>query len=196
MTATIAQKQFNPFIDYRKRTRPDIWHNVPKDEKRENLKALIYSFLMGGGQINRIVSKEKRGPGRHQSFAFKGQRKTKTSAALYNRYYSGDEIGGGHRFTSKPLSDPKPSRDDGAVVKIGSRIRRCDDQIDDKLSVPAEAELLSDQAINESRARDIKQGVKGDYTVSKKVDTGFENIAGKYDKATTRQVLPRWLEAA
>jgi hypothetical protein len=197
MSVTVAQRQFfNPFPDFNKRrSGPDIWYGIAKHEKRENLQALIYSFLIGGGEINRIAAKKARGPGRHQSFACKGGR---TSSAQYSRYFSGDNIGGGHRFTSKPepVKDPKPSRDNAVVVKVGGKIKQRDEQPDDKLSITAEADLLSERAIQESAARDKKDGIKANYGATKTVDSGLENVSGKYDKATTRQVLPTWLEAA
>ena len=86
MTASISQRQFNPFRDFSKRTRPDIWHRVPKHEKRENVKALVYTFLIDGGKIERIPTKSCGGPGRPQIFARDGAR---TSTAEYQKYYKG-----------------------------------------------------------------------------------------------------------
>jgi hypothetical protein len=159
MTASTAQKSFNPFVDFNKRTRRDIWHGLTKSEKQQNLKAVVYCFLIDGGQITKIPPKTTKGKGRHQSFAAKSV--GKTSSSEYWRYFTGDNIAGEHRWTSKPVKTSTPPRTaDGVVIKIGDKIKSRDEQQPD---VASEVDLLSERAISESTARDKQQGIKINY---------------------------------
>ena len=66
MTATAAQQQFNQYPS--RPFKPDIWHRLPKIDKREDLKALVYVYLINGGQIERAPPKKSRGAGRPRIF--------------------------------------------------------------------------------------------------------------------------------
>jgi hypothetical protein len=186
MTATIAQKTFNPFVDFNKRTRRDIWHGLTKSEKRQNLKAVVYCFLVDGGQITKIPPKTTKGKGRHQSFAAKSL--PKTSSSEYWRYFSGDNIAGEHRWTSKPVKTNTPPRTDGVVVKIGDKIKSRDEQPD---SVASEVDLLSKRAISESTARDKQQGIKINYA-AKPEPRGKDEL--DHFTATTERDDRAWAE--
>jgi hypothetical protein len=123
MSATAAQRQFfNPFVDFNKqRSGSDIWFGVPKREKRESTKALVFSFLLDGGKITKIPSKTAKGQGRRQAFTRVGG---KTSEREYLSYF-----GGNHGWTSKPDNsvtayhnagkDHRSAVDHGRVAYIG-----------------------------------------------------------------------------
>jgi hypothetical protein len=135
MTATIAQRQFNPFKDFSKRTLPDIWHGLMKSQKRENLRALVYGFLVEGGEIIKVPAKKHRGAGRPRIFG------KDSRAAAYrrdtSRFFNGHDFPqSGPRWTSKPVPDDSASKRDaarhagvghqdfsGAVIEINGKLR-------------------------------------------------------------------------
>ena len=133
MTATAAQQRFNQYPS--RPFKPDIWHRLPKIDKRENLKALVYVYLINGGQIERAPPKKSRGAGRPRIFG-----KDSRSAAYDRdtvRFLSGhDFTQSGPRWTSKPVRDDSASKRDatshagishpdfrGAVTEINGRLR-------------------------------------------------------------------------
>ena len=133
MTATAQQKKFNQYPS--RPFKPDLWHRHSKDEKRENARALIYGYLIAGGEIKRAPPMKVRGGGRAKIFT-----KDAPKSASYDRgvalYLSGhDFTTSGPRWTAKAVREDSATKRDavnrvgaahadfaGAVIQIGNKL--------------------------------------------------------------------------
>jgi len=117
MSASEQQRTFNPYPIH-KPLSPDIWHRVPKEEKRLSAIAPTYSFLLQGGRIFKAPAKQRK-DGRPQ---------------IFQKDIS-DAKQSGPRFTSKPISEKSADKRDvahkagaspieftGAVVAIAGKL--------------------------------------------------------------------------
>jgi hypothetical protein len=133
MSASQQQRLFN---QYPTPFKPDIWRGFSKEQRRTSAIALLYGFLLEGGQITKAPPAKKRKGGRPEIF----QNDTRASAAhaRWNRkFYAGDDLTQrGPRFTSKPVSEKAIDRRDierkagvshsefvGAVVDINGKLQ-------------------------------------------------------------------------
>jgi hypothetical protein len=198
MTATIAQRQFNPFKDFSKRSLPDLWHGLMKSEKRENLRALVYGFLIEGGEIIKVPAKKHRAAGRPRIFG-----KDSRSAAYSrdtSRFFNGhDFTQSGPRWTSKPAPDKSASKRDaerkagvshqnfgGAVIDINGKLRPRAPlhAVVDKAPI----DLVSDAALAASAKRDGKKHIGKTDSVAVIEDTA-DSISDGASRATVKDDL-------
>ena len=133
MSASEQQRTFNPYPIH-KPLSPDIWHHVPKEEKRLSAIALTYSFLLQGGRIFKAPAKQRK-DGRPQIFQ-KDISDAKGHERWSRKFYGGDDFTqSGPRFTSKPISEKSADKRDvahkagashieftGAVVAIAGKL--------------------------------------------------------------------------
>jgi hypothetical protein len=132
MSASAQQRLFNQYPV--KTFNTDIWHGIPKAEKRMSAIALTYAFLLDGGQITKVPPPKTR-KGRPEIFN-KDTRAVKAHEKWSRKFFSGDDFcQSGPRFTSKPISDKSADIDAerkagvshaefvGAVVDINGKLQ-------------------------------------------------------------------------
>jgi hypothetical protein len=161
MTASAQQRLFNQYPV--KTFTADIWHRVPKEEKRLSAIALVYSFLLDGGTITKCPP-AKRGKGRPEIFG----KDTRASAAherWSKKFFAGDDfVQKGPRFLSKPISERAADQRDierkagishaefvGAVVDINGKLKA---RKESHAATEYHIDLVSDAALSASAKRD------------------------------------------
>ena len=193
MSASEQQRMFNPYPIH-KPLSPDIWHRVPKEEKRLSAIALVYSFLLGGGQITKAPAKKSKG-GRPQIFQ-KDVRDAKGHEKWNRKFLAGDDFTTkAPRFTSKPIPENSAAKRDterkagishaafgGAVININGKLQA---RKASHATTETYIDLVSDEA--DSRQREARRGRS--HKIVKLIEDGHDDVTDAYRSATIRDEL-------
>jgi hypothetical protein len=194
MSVSTQQRQFNKY-PIAKPINLDSWYGCSKEDKRNSAIALIYSFLLEGGQI-KVAPTKKRKDSIPQIFQ-KDTRATKEHEKWNRKFYSGDDFTQkGPRFTSKPISERAADQRDlvrkagishatfsGAVVDINGKLqaRKASHTTTEYL-----IDLVSHNALRASAKRD---GGKLAQKIVKLVEDGHDDVTDAYRSATIADEL-------
>jgi hypothetical protein len=194
MTASAQQRLFNQYPIH-KPLNPDIWHRVPKEEKRSSAIALVYSFLLGGGTITKCPAKKRKG-GKPEIFG-KDSRAPKAHEKWNRKFYAGDDFTQkGPRFTSKPVPENSAAKRDierkagvshseftGSVIDIGGKLQERNAR---HATSEAYIDLVSDNALRESAKRD---GGRHSHKIVTLIEDSGDDVKDAYRSATIRDDL-------
>jgi hypothetical protein len=190
MSVSEQQRQFNK---YPVRTfNLDIWHGLPKEEKRNSAIALTYDFLLAGGQIFKAPPTKARKGGRPQIFG-KDTRATKAHGKWNKKFYAGDDfVKKGPRFTSKPISERAADQRDierkggiahaaftGAVVAVGDKLQA---RKESHATTEYHIDLVSDEALRASAKRGDRQAQK----IVQLIEDSGDDVTDANRRATIR----------
>ena len=192
MSASTAQRTFNTY-PINKPLKPDIWHRVPKHEKRMSAIALTYAFLLDGGQITKCPPAKRRKGGRTEIFT-KDVRAPKAHEHWNKKFYSGDDfVKKGPRFTSKPISERAADKRDierkagtshatfsGSVIDIGGKLQERNAR---HATSEAYIDLVSEDALRESAKRD---GGKHSHKIVELIEDSADDVKDANRRATIR----------
>jgi hypothetical protein len=188
MSVSIAQRDFNKYPIH-KPLCLDIWHRVPKHEKRNSAIALTYSFLLAGGQITKVPAKNSKG-GIPEIF-HKDTRAVKSHERWNKKFYAGDDFTAkGPRFTSKPVPENSAAKRDvarkggvshvgftGAVVDINGTLKA---RKESHATSEAYIDLVSDDALRAS----AKRGDRHAHKIVTLIEDGCDDVTDAYRAAT------------
>jgi hypothetical protein len=191
MSASTAQRTFNTY-PINKPLKPDIWHRVPKHEKRMSAIALTYAFLLDGGQITKCPPAKRRKGGRTEIFT-KDVRAPKAHKKWNRKFYSGDDFTQkGPRFTSKPVPENSSAKRDierkggtshaefsGAVIiDINGKLQA---RKESHATTEYHIDLVSDDALRASAKRD---GGRHSQKIVQLIEDVGDDVTDAYRSAT------------
>ena len=194
MSASTQQRQFNKY-PIAKPINLDSWHGLSKQDKRNSVIALTYSFLLAGGQIIKAPAKKSKG-GRPEIFQ-KDTRAVKSHERWNKKFYAGDDFTQkGPRFTSKPIPENSAAKRDverkagtvhaefsGAVVDINGTLKA---RKESHATSEAYVDLVSDAALRASAKRGDKHAQK----IVQLIEDGHDSVTDAYRSAT---IATNWI---